>query len=124
MSVWSALTFNALAAERGLPVRATSRASAATFTEVPLRMRLALALDGLRAGDYAPHVIGAEDVRNAERVILIDTELPESLSVADATVERWDGFPPMREQYFASRRALRDRVEALAARLAAEADSP
>lgn len=32
--------------------------------------------------------------------------------------EVWQGFPPMREQYFPSRRALKARVEALVARLA------
>lgn len=119
MSVWSALTFDRLAAEHGLPLRAISRASMSTFTEVPLRMKLALALDGLRAGGYRPHVISADDVRRAERVILIDTELPPSASAPGAAIETWSGFPPMREQYFASRAALRTRVEALVARLAA-----
>lgn len=119
MSVWSALTFDRLAAKHGLPIRATSRASMATFTEVPLRMKLALALDGLRAGGYRPHVISAADVREAEHVILIDTELPPSATAAGAEIETWSGFPPMREQYFASRAALRTRVEALVARLAA-----
>lgn len=119
MSVWSALIFDRLAAESGLPLRAVSRASMATYTRVPLRMRLALALDGLRTGGYRPQVISAADVRQAERVILIDTELPPSASDPGAAIETWSGFPPMREQYFASRAALRTRVEALVARLAA-----
>ena len=119
MSVWSALTFDRLAAEHGLPLRAISRASMSTYTRVPLRMKLALALDGLRAGGYRPHVISAADVRQADRVILIDTALPPSASSPDAAIETWSGFPPMREQYFASRAALRTRVEALVARLAA-----
>lgn len=117
MSIWSALTFDRLAAERGLPLRATSRASAATFTRVPLRMKLALLFDGLRLGDYRPQVISAADLGRAQRVILIDTELPPPLSAAGAEVEHWGGFPPMREQYFASRSALRTRVEELVARL-------
>ena len=119
MSVWSALTFDRLAEERGLPVRAISRASMSTFTEVPLRMKLALSLDGLRAGGYRPRVISAADVRRAEHVILIDTELPPSVSAPGAAIETWSGFPPMREKYFASRAALRTRVEELVARLAA-----
>jgi hypothetical protein len=119
MSVWSALTFDRLAAEHGLPVRAISRASMSTYTQIPLRMRLALALDGLRAGGYRPQVISAADVRGARRVILIDTALPPSASAPGASIERWDGFPPMREEYFASRAALRSRIEELVARLAA-----
>lgn len=119
MSVWSALTFNRLAAARGLSLRAFSRASAATFTSVPLRMKLALVFDGYRVGDYEPHVISADDVRAAERVILIDTELPPSASIPGVAIETWGGFPPMRERYFASRAALRTRVEELVARIAA-----
>ena len=127
MSVWSALTFDRLAAERGLPIRAISRASAATFTEVPLRMRFALALEGYGVGGYRPQVVSAMDVRAASRVILIDTDLPASASLPGVAIERWGGFPPMREKYFESRAELRTRVEALVARLASfaeESDSP
>jgi hypothetical protein len=123
MSVWSALSFDRLAAERGLEVRAASRASTPSFREVPLRMRLALALDGFRVGDYRPRVISAEDVRGAQRVILIDTELPPAASVPSAPMETWFGFPPMREKYFASRAALQTRVEELVSRLASAAAS-
>jgi hypothetical protein len=119
MSVWSALTFDRLAAERGLPIRAVARAALPTYTEVPLRMKLALAFEGYRAGSYRPQVVSAADVRGAERVILIDTELPAPASSPGAAVESWDGFPPMREKYFESRAALRARVEALVERLAA-----
>jgi len=119
MSVWSALTFDRLAAERGVPLRAISRAAAPTFTRVPLRMQLALWLDGHRVGGYQPQVISAADVRGAERVILIDTELPLSAFTPGAAIETWAGFPPMREKYFASRAELQMRVEALVERLAA-----
>lgn len=122
MSVWSAHTFDRLAAKRGLRVRAASRAAAPTFTRVPLRMKLGLALDGYRVGGYRPQVISAEDVGRAERVILIDTELPPSPSATGAAVERWGGFPAMRDQYFASRAALQTRVEDLVSGLAASAD--
>lgn len=122
MSVWSASTFDRLAAERGLAFRATSRAATPSYAQVPLRMKLALALDGYRLDGYVPRVIDTADVRSAERVILIDTELPASASAEGAVIERWSGFPPMREQYLASRAALRTRVEELVARLAASGD--
>src|SRR5688572_23522502 len=70
MSVWSALTFNKLATERGLPVRASSRAAAPNYTDVPLRMRFALLLDGYGLRDYRPEVISAADLRQAQRLIL------------------------------------------------------
>lgn len=116
MSVWSAAYFNRLAAARGLSQRAIGRASIPSFTAVPWRMTFALALDGFRLAGYRPRVISTDDVRAAELVVAIDTRAP-----ADArAVEVWDGFPPMREQYFPSREALAARVEALVERLAAD----
>jgi protein-tyrosine-phosphatase len=125
MSVWSALMFEKIAAKRGLDVRVASRASNPDLTRIPLNMRVALALDGFRTGAYLPRIVGVDDLQSADRVILIDTELPASLSVAPGMhVERWGGFPPMREEYFASRAALHTRVAALVERLALPANDP
>lgn len=123
MSVWSAAYFNRLAAARNLRQRAIARASVPSFTEVPLRMGFALALDGFRIHGYRPRVISAGDVRDAELVInLEDVELPTDAGVHSSRTEVWKDFPPMREQYFPSRRELKARVEALVARLAAAPD--
>jgi hypothetical protein len=119
MSVWSAAYFNRLAAERGLPERAVARAALPTYREVPLHMRFALALDGYRLAGYEPHVVSADDARSARLVVAIDTELPSLGDAHPASNELWQGFPPMREQYFPSRAALAQRVEGLVARLAA-----
>ena len=119
MSVWSASYFNRLAAERGLSERAISRASTPSYREVPLRMVFALALDRYRLHGYRPRVIDASDARDARLVVLIDAELPETARDPGAATEPWSGFPPMREQYFASRAALAQRVEALIERIAA-----
>jgi len=122
MSVWSAAYFNRLAAERGLRERAVARAALPSYREVPLRMRFALALDGFRLDGYQPRVVDAADARSAELLVAIDTELPPETLVGDGPrSELWQGFPPMREQYFPSRAALEERVEALVARLAADA---
>jgi hypothetical protein len=121
MSVWSASYFNRLAAERGLRERAISRASAPSYRAVPLRMVLALALDRYRLHGYRPRVISAADAQRARLVVLIDTDLPRAARDPDHGVatDSWQGFPPMREQYFPSRTALAERVEALIERLAA-----
>jgi protein-tyrosine-phosphatase len=119
MSVWSAAYFNRLAAKRGLPEWAAARASIASFSEVPLNMAFALAVDGFRLAGYRPEVISAPDVRNAKLVVAIDTDLPPEARESDAATEVWNGFPPMREEYFPSRAALKARVEALVDQLAA-----
>jgi hypothetical protein len=119
MSVWSAAYFNRLAAERGLPERAVARAALPTYREVPLRMRFALALDGYRLAGYEPRVVGVDDARGAQLVVAIDTELPSLGNFVPAASELWRGFPPMREDYFPSRAALRQRIDALVERLSA-----
>jgi hypothetical protein len=118
MSVWSAAYFNRLAAARGLRERAVARAAVPSFTAVPFRMRVALALDGFRVGGFRPHVVSATDVRDAALVVTIDDELPDDARAASEPVEAWSGFPPMRERYFPSRAALKERIEALVERLA------
>src|SRR5262245_29823188 len=103
MSLWSALTFNRMAAERGLGVRAAARATEPNVGGVPLKMKLALAYDGFRAGRYRPAFINGTDVRNARHVVLINTDLPASARASEVPVERWSGFPRMSDDYPASR---------------------
>ena len=119
MSVWSAAYFNRLASARGVRERAIARASVPSFRAVPYNMAFALAVDGFRLDGYQPRVISADDVSSAELVVAIDTELPPEARPGDSATEVWQGFPPMREEYFASRTALKARVEALVERLAA-----
>ena len=119
MSVWAAAYFNRLAEARGLRERAIGRAAIPSFTDVPFRMAFALALDGFRLDGYRPRVVSPDDVRAAGLVVAIDTELPNDARASGPAPEVWNGFPPMREQYFPSREALKARVEALVERLAA-----
>lgn len=118
MSVWSAAYFNQLAEARGIPTRAVARAAIPSFQAVPWNMTVALALDGYRLEGFVPRVVSATDVANASLVVAIDTELPDAALGAGETPETWNGFPPMREQYFPSRAALKVRVEDLVDRLA------
>jgi hypothetical protein len=117
MSVWSAAYFNRLAAARRLRTRAVARASVPSLNPVPFRMAAALALDGFRLDGYRPRVISADDAGSAELIVNIDTELPRDASASDSPIEIWKGFPPMRERYFASRKVLKSKVEALVERL-------
>jgi protein-tyrosine-phosphatase len=124
MSVWSAAYFNRLASARGLRERAIARAATPSYTAVPLRMVFALAVDGFRLDGYRPKVVSRQDVHDAELVVVIqssdDTELPPDARVEFRDSEVWQGFPPMRERYFHSRAALRERIEALVERFASK----
>ena len=87
-------------------------------------MVFALAVDGFRLDGYRPQVVSREDVRDAELVVVIqssdDTELPSDAQAEVRDSDVWQGFPPMREQYFASRAALRERIDSLVERLASK----
>ena len=119
MSVWSAAYFNRLAAEHGLRERAIARAMVPSYSKVPLNMAFALAVDGFRLDGYRPQVISADDLRAAELVVAIEMDLPPDARASASNRELWQGFPPMREQYFPARTALKARIEALVERLAA-----
>ena len=123
MSVWSAAYFNRLAAARHLRERAVARALIPSYTAVPFNMTVALALDGFRLAGYRPHVISPDEARGADLVVAIETELPAELRPRGSASEFWHGFPPMREEYFASRGVLKARVEALVERLAKAEDA-
>ncbi|HXC52491.1 MAG TPA: hypothetical protein VN634_16540 [Candidatus Limnocylindrales bacterium] len=101
MSVWSAAYFNRLASARGLPERAIARAAIASYSAVPYRMMFALAVDGFRLDGYRPHVVSPEDVKDAERVVVVqstdDTVLPTDVQAAVRNSEVWQGFPAMRD---------------------------
>jgi hypothetical protein len=118
MSLWSAAYFNRLAGARRLAQRAIARASIPSFDEVPLNMVFALTVDRFRLDGFRPRVVSDDEIRRAELVVAIE-ELPRGIDPEHSVIEVWDGFPPMREKYFASRRVLKARVEALVERLAA-----
>ncbi len=124
MSVWSAAYFNRLASARGLRERAIARATIPSYTAVPFTMVFALAVDGFRLDGYRPQVVSREEAHDAELVVVIqssdDTALPPQALAEVRNNDVWQGFPPMREQYFPARAALRERIEALVERLAAK----
>jgi len=109
----------ALALVRAGAISDPERVASAIWVGTELLVRLGLAIDGFRVGDFRPLVMDEEDARSAALVVAIDTELPERARSTHSVVERWNGFPPMREQYFPSRAALKMRVERLVERLAA-----
>jgi hypothetical protein len=61
-------------------------------------MAIALAIDGFRLDGFRPRVISTDDVRDADLVVAIDTELPQAARTGASSTEVWTGFPPMREK--------------------------
>jgi protein-tyrosine-phosphatase len=99
-SVVAAAHFNRLAGERGLGLRAVSRGTDPDEELAPAA-EAGLRADGLAAGERPPAKLTQADAAGAACVVTF-CELPRSYATA-APVERWDGVPPVSEDYAMAR---------------------
>ena len=111
--------FNQLAQERHLPLMAISRGTAPDSSTVPPAIIDGLRTDGFDVASFHPTAISPADVASADRVILINTELPSDLSGASRATESWTDVPPASVDYGAARESLKAHVRALLDQLTA-----
>jgi protein-tyrosine-phosphatase len=116
-SLLAKLLFERAAAREGLKVHALSR-GISPDAEVPGWMSAALRRDGFSIGQWRPTALSAADIRSAHRVVVFDVDLPPDAE-AQPTMERWDGLPPVSEDYVAGREAIAARIEELVRELKA-----
>ena len=109
-SVVAAAHFNRLAGERGLGLRAVSRGTDPD-AEIGPAAEAGLRADGLVAGGRSPAKLTQADAAGAARVVTF-CELPRSYATA-APVERWDGVPPVSENYAKARDEIVGRTRRL-----------
>jgi arsenate reductase (thioredoxin) len=105
--------FNQLARQKGLSVRAISRGTEPDSTTVPLPIIKGLKQDGFDVSNYRPLKINAEELSKAQRVILINAELPETLKKLNSASESWEDVPPASVNFTASSQALKLHIEKL-----------
>jgi arsenate reductase (thioredoxin) len=106
-SVVAAAHFNRLAAERGLELRAVSRGTDPD-AEIAPNAEVGLKADGLLAVERTPAKLSQADAAVAARVVTF-CKLPEGYATA-APVERWDGVPPVSEDYARARDEIVERL--------------
>lgn len=116
-SLMAASYFNQLAAQRGLPWRAVSRASAPDSTTVPKPIAAALLAEGVDVSEFRPAKIDATDAAEAVRIVTIGTDLPAGVRGDEQRVERWNDVPPASTSYDAARRSLKAHIAELLERL-------
>ena len=109
-SVVAAAHFNRLAGERGLGLRAVSRGTEPDEALAPAA-EAGLRADGLAPGDLSPAKLTQGDAAGAVRVVAF-CELPRSYATA-APFERWDGVPPVSEDYAKAREEIVGRIRRL-----------
>ncbi len=121
-SLMAAERFNRLAAQRGLAVRAISRATneKTVDSKIPDPIVRAMTQEGYQVADVKPQVLTREEASDAARVVHISLEGPvdfvkdpNAASASDRAVERWNGIPSGLTQYDATRRMIAARVDAL-----------
>ncbi|HEX6623547.1 MAG TPA: hypothetical protein VF064_07525 [Pyrinomonadaceae bacterium] len=115
-SVVAAAHFNRLAGERGLELRAISRGTDPD-AEIAPNAKAGLRADGLVTSERPPAKLVQADAAGVTRVVTF-CELPEAY-VTTARVERWDGVPPVSEDY----EKARDEIVGLIRRLLDELES-
>lgn len=112
----AAAYFDRLAREKGLPHRARFRGTSPDASLSPVA-REGLRRDGFDVSASTPAPVTPDDLRQAERVIVMGCPLPGRAAVAGKVTD-WDGVPGPGGGYDAARDAIRARVEKLVADLA------
>ena len=114
-SVVAVAYFRRLAAETGLDWAADSAGTEPEGAVWPSVVDL-LRRDGLEVDDRRPRRLTADDLAEAELVVVMGCALPAGLGRA-RRVEAWDDLPLASEDLVAAREAVRRRVEDLVAGL-------
>jgi arsenate reductase len=106
-SVIAAAYFNKLAGEKGLNHQAMARGTNPDPTLSPHTVT-GLLEDGLSPGESVPRKLTVADVEAAQRIITfcqLQVEYQEK-----AIIERWDGVPPVSEDYKKARDAIIEQI--------------
>ena len=112
-SVIAAAYFNRLAAERGLPVVATSAAAEDPYDAVPAPVAAHLQGEGFDVRELKPHHVAPEEIDAAARIVTIGCSLDGAEGRARVS-DRWNDVPAASEDLEGSVAAIRRHVEALA----------
>ena len=109
-SVIAAAYFNKLAKERNSDVRAIARG---THPDPELSPKAITGLrdDGLIPTERIPQKLSLADVDSAQKIIAF-CKLPSEYQTK-ASVEQWDGVPPVSDDYQKARDAILERINQL-----------
>jgi protein-tyrosine-phosphatase len=125
-SLMAAGRFNMVAAMRGIPVRAISRAANVDTVdaEIPEPVAYAMAQDGYYVDETKPKVLTREEAVKALRVVHISLEDladdPDAKAVAGMAVERWNDIPSGLRDYPTTRKMIDKLVDELVDEYAAK----
>jgi len=106
-SIVAAAYFNKLASDLGLNLRAIARGTHPDQELSPIAVN-GLHEDWLTPTEYVPRKLSLADIESAQRVVTF-CEVPLEYH-EKAIIERWDGVPPVSENYEKARDAIIERI--------------
>ena len=113
-SLVAASLFNRMAEQRGLAVRALSRAVSerSVDSKVPDKVVQVMGQDGFQVAAFKPQAMTASEASAAARVVIINVEGPVE-SASRAPAERWNDIAPVTSEYGKAKSRLVSRIGAL-----------
>ncbi len=124
-SLLAASLFNRMAGERGLSVRALSRAASEKTADqrVPAPVATQMAADGFQVEDFKPTALSASEASTATRIVTL--QFDELLEAAkEAPVERWSDIGSPSLEYANTKRTIASHIHALLDQLKGGATAP
>ena len=109
-SVIAASYFNKIGREKDLRVHAIARGTRPD-AELSSKTVAGLREDGLTPGESIPRKLTGDDLETAERIVSF-CDLPDEFQ-QEVIIERWDGIPPVSEDYQKARDAIVARLQIL-----------
>jgi len=113
-SLVAAMLFNRMAEQRGLAVRAVSRAAGpqTLASKVPARLMQNLDGDGFPVRDFQPQAVTPADAAGATRVVVIGYDGSVD-AIGNEAAEHWDDVPPASIEYDDAKRKITSHIETL-----------
>ena len=118
-SLAAAQRFNKMAAERGISVRAISRAANDKTVDksVPDKVAAAMVKDGYYVDEVVPKVLSQGEAAKAAKIVHVSLEDPsddpDAKAAAGVAVQRWDGIPSGLRDYPTMSKMINERVDAM-----------
>jgi protein-tyrosine-phosphatase len=118
-SLMAAQRFNKMAAERGISVRAISRAANAHTVDkfVPDKVADAMTKDGYYVDEVVPKILTQDEAAKALQVVHVSLEDPsddpDAKPAVGVAVKRWDGIPSGLRDYPTAKKMINERVDAM-----------
>jgi len=113
-SLVAAMLFNRIAEQRGLAVRAVSRAVSpqTVASNVPAGLMQNLDLDGFPVKDFRPQAVTPSETSGAARVVVIGYDGNVG-AIGTAAAEHWDDVPAASLEYDGAKQKITSHIETL-----------